>query len=694
MEKSTTEQVAMEATEKSSKAILDDYSYTTVRLGVWRLLLPQEARSFSDRFAPIPMVSSLYKRWIELKALAPKIWRFVTEIYNISPVLVTLVLILGSASACERTVMLYASTRLLRTVEVGLAEAKPNINAILQALLLRVACVILTSTISWIQTILAPKLQTRVKLHFEEYILRTKLQLDLPTSSADKKSQQIMSAGQAWRTFTFLSGVFSRAFQLASQIIFISQQASGGFTFTLLSLVSPLFLNRLGRYLWMQAYVVYSDNVDYLRLRALYLMSAENYREDVISSDIGTWIANEYKKARDLLGNTSDEHASWQYAVDATPMRGILSSLSSDLPTLYWAMSAILKPKTLTVTSFAVLQQHAQGLNNTFSMMYYDFTTAAQHCSYITELYDMEEIQNKIADGDEPYPNPMSSDKGMGFELRNVSFAYPGGKSKDNAIRNVSFKIPAGHLVVIVGANGSGKSTIIKLLNRLYDVDSGEILVDGIPIKNYRIPDLRKVQALLTQDHKLFPLTLAENIGLGNSDRVHDMEMVMKAAESGGALDVIKKLKDGVQTVLEPVKTASGSNLDKEKHKKLQSILEELEKKAEVSGGEKQRLVASRTFMRFLSGNIRFAVADEPSSALDPKAEHQLFERLRASGEGKTLIFVTHRFGHLTKHADLIICMKDGAAVELGTHKELLARGGEYSELYNVQAQAFSESAS
>lgn len=142
--------------------------------------------------------------------------------------------------------------------------------------------------------------------------------------------------------------------------------------------------------------------------------------------------------------------------------------------------------------------------------------------------------------------------------------------------------IPAGHLVVIVGANGSGKSTIIKLLNRLYDVDSGEILVDGIPIKNYRLSDLRKVQALLSQDHKLYPLTLAENIGLGNPERITDMEMVLQAADAGGASEVIKKLNDGVQTVLYPVQTAHGSQL--EKYKKLQAILESLEQHAEVSG--------------------------------------------------------------------------------------------------------------
>ncbi|KAJ7307911.1 P-loop containing nucleoside triphosphate hydrolase protein, partial [Mycena albidolilacea] len=293
------------------------------------------------------------------------------------------------------------------------------------------------------------------------------------------------------------------------------------------------------------------------------------------------------------------------------------------------------------------------------------------------------DVRNKVLDGEEAYPNStLSTDKGMFFELKNVSFSYPGGKSKDNAVRNVTLNIPAGNLMVIVGANGSGKSTIIKLLNRLYDVDSGEILVDGIPIKNYRLSDLRKVQAVLSQDLRLYPLSLTENIGLGNPDRFDNMEMILEATEAGGASEMIEKLENGVQTTLNPVQTAWSNQTDK--YKKLQTILEKLEQEAKGSGGEKQRPVAVRTFMRHLSGKIRFAVADEPSSVMDPKAEHRLFQRLREAGDGKTMIFVTHRFGHLTKHADLIICMRDGEAVETRTHKELLARGGEYAELYNA----------
>lgn len=165
-----------------------------------------------------------------------------------------------------------------------------------------------------------------------------------------------------------------------------------------------------------------------------------------------------------------------------------------------------------------------------------------------------------------------------------MSFAYPGDKSKESALRDVSFRLPAGGLVVIVGANGSGKSTIIKLLTRMYDAEEGAILVDGLPITRYRIGDLRQAQATLTQDHNLYPLTLAENIGLGYAERVDDTEMIMQAAKDGGAAALLNKFKDGVETNLEPASTAYGYQLDDDKHKALKAVLSKLEKTAEVSG--------------------------------------------------------------------------------------------------------------
>jgi ABC-type transport system involved in cytochrome bd biosynthesis fused ATPase/permease subunit len=189
-----------------------------------------------------------------------------------------------------------------------------------------------------------------------------------------------------------------------------------------------------------------------------------------------------------------------------------------------------------------------------------------------------------------------------------VTFEYPGSKSKVKPLRNISFTVKAGQLVVVVGANGSGKSTIIKLLSRLYDCTSGEILVDGRNIKDYKIADLRRATAMLTQEHTIYPLSIFENIGLGFPNYATDDNMVIEAAKQGGAHEFILKQEKEFQTVLcardRPYKRNVRAN------DTLLAEVEKLPKPVEVSGtyqsshsgwsqaqsrfigGEKQRLVA------------------------------------------------------------------------------------------------------
>jgi ABC-type transport system involved in Fe-S cluster assembly fused permease/ATPase subunit len=168
--------------------------------------------------------------------------------------------------------------------------------------------------------------------------------------------------------------------------------------------------------------------------------------------------------------------------------------------------------------------------------------------------------------------------------FRNVSFNYPGSKSVTGALINVSFSIKPGQLVIIVGANGSGKSTVIKLLSRLYDVTSGEILVDGLPIQDYNITDLHDATATLTQNNLIYPLSLARNIGLGYPGFVGDAEMVQEAAKQGGADELINNLSDGFETTLDPVKTAYTSYLELPKYQALQNIVDNMELPAQISG--------------------------------------------------------------------------------------------------------------
>lgn len=176
--------------------------------------------------------------------------------------------------------------------------------------------------------------------------------------------------------------------------------------------------------------------------------------------------------------------------------------------------------------------------------------------------------------------------------VRNVTFLYPGSKTEKPAISSISLSIRPGQLVIVVGANGSGKSTLIRLLSRLYDPTSGEILIDRKPSKSYKLHDLHQATAILSQDSQIYPFSLRENIALGFPEAVDDTEAIIQAAKSGGAWSVIEKLKDGLETHLDATDFAESWNLEGDPDHPLSQDLKKREKKADLSGGEKQRVVA------------------------------------------------------------------------------------------------------
>jgi ABC-type multidrug transport system fused ATPase/permease subunit len=169
-------------------------------------------------------------------------------------------------------------------------------------------------------------------------------------------------------------------------------------------------------------------------------------------------------------------------------------------------------------------------------------------------------------------------------------FSYPESQSNRPAINDVSLSIKPGQLVVIVGANGSGKTSLTKLLTRLYNPTTGDVVIDGQPASSYKLRDLRNMTALLSQDHTLFPVSIAENIGVGWSENVDSEVQVRAAAEKGGASGVVRKLKRGLSTVLHPMQTKNSYGLAN--NHPLHTVLTAWEKATDVSGGERQRLVA------------------------------------------------------------------------------------------------------
>ncbi|TFK33870.1 P-loop containing nucleoside triphosphate hydrolase protein, partial [Crucibulum laeve] len=469
--------------------------------------------------------------------------------------------------------------------------------------------------------------------------------------------------------------------------------SAGGPLFALTCVAKPIASMLSTRSLWDSAFIAVENNLNYLRMRGLRKLTEDEYKQDVLTGNLGEHIVSEYIKAYQKVGDLSDEHPLYQYSIRSSPSRDIVVQVLGDLPMIYCALNAAMNPSKFSLASIAILQQSASHISYSFSDLLESTTSFRKSINTIKNMYAKNEIPNVVHEGQLSYPHKdFDCAKGMALELRDVSFAYPGSKLTSNALNNVSISIAPGELVVIVGANGSGKSTIVKLLSRLYEPIFGEFLIDGTPADSYRISDLRQATAILSQDNLLYPLSLAENIGLGYSERFSDEELISIAAEKGGASHLLSKLSEGLQTVLDPLTYVYQRNIDDKPDHPLHEEKKMMEKKVDLSGGEKQRISAARTFMRFCSGKVKFVAVDEPSSALDPEGELQLFEKLIEAREGKTMVFVTHRFGHLTKYADKIICMKDGSIVENGSHDELMKLGGEYAKLYGIQASAFASS--
>ncbi|KAK0191694.1 P-loop containing nucleoside triphosphate hydrolase protein [Armillaria mellea] len=654
----------------------------TIQLGVWKLLIAK---------SPVNPLDIL-KRWNRVASSVPFLKRLAIDVYTLDPWLSVLYVLSKIWWGLESVVSLYLSSRLLKTIEACLLEGKPNTGAILNALLARVVALIAATTMTWAIDRIVPPLKYKVDNHFKLYLMQAQLLTDVPTS---QELGPKVSARSMWRSFsgivTFASEVAGAAGILA--VIVESSRSSGSPLFAAMCIVKPLIISLSLEPFYTLPCLVYTDNEHRQRMQSLHSMSSTKYRSEIISGDLVSYIISEYKKALSSIGYLSQEEVSTQYSRRSlSPMRIIFYQLLGNFPLIYFSAAAILNPTRFSMSSIAVMQQTSRNLEWSIDSILHKIAYFHEQCQILRNTYEAGEVKNLVRDGSTRYPRSVEEKtKGMSFEIRGLSFSYPGSQSIKPAISNISLSIKPGQIVVIVGGNGSGKSTIIKLLMRLYDPDSPpeSILVDGLPLSHYRMSDLRQAMATLTQDHTIFPLSLGENIGLGCVQYVSSDSIIDRAAEMGGAKDLLDKLEKGKDTVLPSRYEAQDFNVPDEEDHPLHILLKQLQKTIELSGGEKQRVVAARTFMRFESGTVKFVAVDEPSSALDAEGEELLFSNLLQAREGKTMIFVTHRFGHLTKHADLIVCMKDGAIAEAGTHANLTELDGEYAKLYNIQARAF-----
>jgi ATP-binding cassette, subfamily B, bacterial len=319
---------------------------------------------------------------------------------------------------------------------------------------------------------------------------------------------------------------------------------------------------------------------------------------------------------------------------------------------IYETVAGVLTIGTLTFLAGAIA-----GASSNIQQVFSTFSTIADQALFVGDLLDFFAVKPAVLSkpGALPVPRPIR----QGFEFRNVSFAYPNGR---RVLHSVNFKLAPGERIALVGENGQGKTTIVKLLTRLYDPSEGQILLDGIDLREYDQEDLWREIGVIFQDFMRYDLTASENIATGRIEERGNIFRIRSAAQKSLAEEVIRKLPKGYEQQL-------GCRFDGG---------------TDLSGGEWQKLALARAYLR----EAQVLVLDEPTASLDAKSEHEVFERFAELTRGKMSMLISHRFSTV-RMADRIFVLQDGRIAEEGPHDQLMASGGRYAEMFELQAASY-----
>ncbi len=334
-------------------------------------------------------------------------------------------------------------------------------------------------------------------------------------------------------------------------------------------------------------------------------------------------------------------------------MIGTLGYYGSYVFVVWRAVEGRLDMTTLLFLTTSIIQAQSN-LQQVFSTA----SGIADQALFLTDLIAFFEMKPTVLskpDG-KLVPRPIR----RGFEFRNVSFAYPG--TTRRVLKDFNFTLAPGERIALIGENGQGKTTVVKLITRLYDPTEGQILLDGVDLREYKLEDLHHEIGVIFQDFMRYEMTARENIAVGRVERQHTTTEIEQAAEKSLAASVIAKLEMGYD----------------------QQLGRRFETGVELSGGEWQRVALARAYLR----DAQLLILDEPTAALDARSELEVFERFAELTKDKMALLISHRFSTV-RMADRIVVLSGGRLVEEGDHKRLMALGGIYAEMFEMQAASY-----
>ena len=550
----------------------------------------------------------------------------------------------------------------VNSVEVGIRIH--SINPIWFPVGLQLGVVLLTSLLSTLGNIVQQLLQERVSNKIQLLVLEKSNTLDLSffehpeyydklSQATDQSTYQPVSMiSQTFDLFRTLVTLFS--------VIAILLQLEWWLAIVALLIPIPAFISS-AKYGWMGYQRMRRQSPERRRMSYIQsLMTTDTYNKEIKLFTLGGYFIEQFRKLALKFYEENKRLVIRRYLMNFV-WTGLTGAANTAIY-LYVAIRAV--TGALGISGLIAYTQAAVQAGQSFQNLLNGISNTYENNLYINTLFDFLAYEPRIVSP--PIPEPVVASeqvKGLSIEFRDVSFTYPGKDPLTQyALKHVSFNIEAGESIALVGRNGAGKTTMVKLLTRLYDPDEGEILIGGRNIKEYDLRELREQVGVIFQDYVTYFMSARENIGVGRIAEIEDRELVTSAARKSGANAVIERLPEQYDTML-------GKWFDKG---------------TQLSGGEWQKVALARAFMR----DARILILDEPTSSLDAQAESEVFSHFRTLTEGKTAVFISHRFSTV-RLADRIFVLENGTILESGSHEQLMSIDGRYAELFNLQAEAY-----